>query len=171
MSNNKVIFRMKTIQVGGHKKNSEIMWAMVDDEDFERVSQYNWSISKSKYTSYAKTEKSNKSILLHRFILCLDFGDKRQVNHIDGNGLNNQRSNIEICSQMYNNQSINKPNSNKGCVAYIDNPRLTKPWHSQIAINKVRYQKYFSTEEEAKKFIAEILNTENAFNQKAGGDC
>lgn len=165
---------MKTIQVGGHNKNSKIIeYAMISDEDFERVSQIKWSIDKRKYTSYCftkTTSKPRKTIMLHRFIMGLDFGDKRVVNHIDGNGLNNQRSNIEICSPLYNSQSINRPNTNKGCVTYIDKRNLSKPWRASIVINKKHHQPYFSTEEEAKQFIADILNTETAFYPKVSGD-
>ena len=150
---------MKTIQVGGHRKNSKSVYAMVDDEDFERVSELKWYILKAAHTTYAATRtlcQLRKTVYLHRFLMGLDFGDKRVVNHIDGNGLNNQRNNIEVCSQMYNTQSINKPNSNKGYVVHV-----TKPWYASININKVRYQKYFATEEEANQFIADKLSNKN----------
>ena len=141
---------MKLVQVGGHQKNSEIMWAMVDDADYELVCQFNWSIKKNKHTNYANSRKNN--IHMHRFIMGLEYGDKRQVNHKDGNGLNNQRENLEICSPMYNSQSINKPNTNKGSVCLIK-----KPWYARININKVKYQQFFATEEEARKFIEETI--------------
>jgi len=152
---------MKTIQVGGHRRNSKIMWAMVDDEDFELVSKHKWSVLKLPHTTYAYTRTScplRKTIYLHRLLFNLDFGDKRVVNHIDGNGLNNQRENIEVCSSLYNNQSINKPNSNKGYVYYDNVTKRTKPYSAEITINKVRHQKYFATEEEARQFIADKLS-------------
>jgi len=152
---------MKTIQVGGHRKNSKIEWAMISDEDFHRVSQYKWSLCKSRHTTYAfaftKSHPLTKTIYLHRFLMGLDFGDKRVVNHKDGNGLNNQRENIEICSQLYNTQSINKPNTNKGCVINIYNRNRTNPYRARITINKVNHQKYFATEEEAKQFISDKI--------------
>jgi len=152
---------MKTIQVGGHRKNSQIVWAMISDEDFERVSKFKWSIIKSTHTIYVATFVSKKAIYLHRFIMELDFGDKRQVNHIDGNGLNNQRENIEVCTHLYNNQSINKPNTNKGHVRYMNHTNLSKPWYAKISINKVIHQKYSATEEEAKQFISDKLSNKN----------
>jgi hypothetical protein len=148
---------MKTIQVGGHRRNSEIMWAMVDDEDYDFVSQYRWITLKKLHTTYARATQSNKSVYLHRLIMGLDYGDKRVVNHIDGNGLNNQRENIEICSHTYNNQSINKPNTNKGNIWYYKKC-IIKPYRATIIINKVRHSKYFATEEEAKQLIADKLS-------------
>jgi hypothetical protein len=147
---------MKTIQVGGHRKNSKIEWAMVSDDDFELVSQYKWSILKKSNTIYAVSYIDRKCLYLHRFLLGLDFGDKRVVNHKDGNGLNNQRDNIEICSQLYNTQSINQPNSNKGYI-YLYKNRITKPWNASIQINKITHRAYFATEEEAKQFISDKI--------------
>ena len=147
---------MKTIQIGGHRKNSKTEWAMVDDDDFELVSQYKWCILKRLNTIYAVTHIARKSLYLHRFLLGLDFGDKRVVNHKDGNGLNNQRDNIEICSQLYNTQSINKVNSNKGYI-YLYKNRISNPYCASIQINKIRHRAYFATEEEAKQFISDKI--------------
>lgn len=147
---------MKTIQVGGHRKNSKIEWAMVGDEDFELMSKYKWSILKKSNTTYVVRYVGRKCVYLHRFLLGLDFADKRVVNHKDGNGLNNQRENIEICSQMYNTQSTNQPNSNKGHIYLYEN-RITNPWCATIQINKVRHRMYFANEEQAKQFISDKI--------------
>ncbi len=148
---------MKLVQVGGHYKGKEQMWAMVDDDDYELVSQFKWSILRDKYTNYASSTK-NRAIQMHRLIMGLEFGDIRVVNHKDGNGLNNQRDNLEICSQMYNSQSINKPNSNKGNVQLRKDCPIN-PWYATIIINKVRHSKNFASEEEARKFIDDIIES------------
>ena len=146
---------MKLIQVGGHHKDSEPMWSMVDDDDYEKLSQFNWSILRKKHTNYATSK--NRTIFMHRLIMGLEYGDKRVINHIDGNGLNNQRANLEICTNMYNTQSINKPNSNKGNVRFLKDYCRQKPWRAEIRINKVRHVKYFATEQEGDKFIEETI--------------
>jgi len=154
---------MILIQVGGHKKNNksevtDIKYAIIDDEDYQLVSAYKWSCAKRKYTTYAQTQMSCSCdvLLLHRLIMGLDFGDKRLVNHKDGNGLNNQKANLEICDALHNNQSINKPNSNKGYV-YYNKLRKSNNWRARITINKKHYEKHFATEEEGRIYIDELL--------------
>jgi len=39
---------------------------------------------------------------MHRLILGLEVGDKRHVDHINHDGLNNQRMNLRICSRTQN---------------------------------------------------------------------
>ena len=78
--------------------------------------------------------------------------DKRVINHIDGDGLNNKKENLEICSIMYNSQSINKPNSNVGHIYFEKNTEKVKRstnWRFMIVINKKRHSKRFVTKEEA----------------------
>lgn len=79
--------------------------ALVDDEDFDLVSKYKWRVDKQRYTNYALAHDINdnsKSIFMHRLIL---EPKKRshEVDHKDGNGLNNTRENIHIVSRSVNN--------------------------------------------------------------------
>lgn len=71
---------------------------LVDDEDFDELSKYRWVIS----NGYAKHEfwENNKPnvTLLHRFILG-KLAENKIVDHIDRNPLNNQKSNLRICTQ------------------------------------------------------------------------
>ena len=80
----------------------------------------------------------------------LKHGDKRIVNHIDGNGLNNKKSNLEICDHNYNNQSINTKR-NFGNI-YVVKDRLKK-YRALVNINKKKYQKYFYTYGEAESWL------------------
>jgi hypothetical protein len=77
---------------------------LVDDEDYDYLSQWKWRLLRNGRTNYAiRTEiKDNKhnSILMHREILGIKPG--YQTDHIDHNGLNNQRSNLRICTRSQN---------------------------------------------------------------------
>jgi len=77
-------------------------FALVDDEDFEFINRRKWHILKGKNTCYAITTKGifPKAILMHRLIL--EASPEMQVDHIDGNGLNNTRANLRLCESREN---------------------------------------------------------------------
>jgi hypothetical protein len=81
--------------------------------------------------------------------------DRRIVNHIDGNGLNNTKANLQVCDFMINNQSFNT-RKNVGCV-YRDMKRLTNCWCATIKMFGTRHRKRFPTEEEARAFIHNLV--------------
>lgn len=93
--------------------------ALVDDEDYDQLSQYTWKASRKGNTVYA--ERSRK--LMHREIM--NALPNMEVDHIDGNGLNNTRSNLRLCSHAENlrNQKMAKSNKTgfKGVMPYYKN--------------------------------------------------
>jgi len=62
-------------------------YAMVDPEDFERVSRYKWCLSRTGNQFYAYRKHRRKSLRMHQFLM--DPPKGMVVDHIDGNGLNN----------------------------------------------------------------------------------
>ena len=155
---------MPTIQVGGHRGGSravEPLFAEVDDDDLERVSAFKWCINSDSnpHTKYAQTHTGGKKLHLHRFIMGLgDYAtDKRIINHKDGNGLNNKKSNLEICDTLYNSQSFNRHHAPSGCVSYDTSMKRVKRWRACITIYKTKHQARFETEEEAWAWISEQL--------------
>lgn len=48
------------------------------------------------------TESLKKRFLLHRYLF-LPIPSKKEIDHIDGNGLNNKRSNLRLCTRSENN--------------------------------------------------------------------
>ena len=80
--------------------------AIVDDEDFEVLAQYNWFAMRNPWTFYAARQtghgKGNQKIQgMHRFLL--NVTDPRiQVHHRDHNGLHNWRANIVACTHTQN---------------------------------------------------------------------
>jgi hypothetical protein len=123
---------------------------MVDDQDFDLVSKYTWYVSplnKYKHVSYAQTclRKPNgkfTSISMHRLILGHPNG---VVDHIDRNGLNNQRSNLRVVDTKVNrlNSKLNS-NNTTGHRNIIFNPKNSKFEVKLIRkINGVRKSFYY----------------------------
>lgn len=76
--------------------------AIVDDDDFETVSNHSWcaDTSMENYVrAYCNIKK--KIIKLHRFVLKLT-DSKIIVDHINGNPLDNRKENLRICTRSQN---------------------------------------------------------------------
>lgn len=84
---------------------------------------------------------------LHRYIM--DAPDGMQVDHIDGNRLNNTRSNLRVCTNMENNHNKPKRNSNKSGYKGVHRVKSGR-WCAQITANyKCRSLGVFDTPEAA----------------------
>lgn len=102
-------------------------WARVDAKDFDWLNQYKWHVlSRNKqYASHTGPYISTKrqlTIQMHRMILGLKLHDGKQVDHINGNGLDNRRCNLRICthSQNHMNRQSHKHSSSKYKGVYWD---------------------------------------------------
>lgn len=97
------------------------MFAQVDDEDYEYLMQWKWSAHMTGKIFYSRrVEYKNKKqycIKMHRFILSMNDA-KIVVDHIDHDGLNNQRYNLRKCSISENvrnsRKQLNKTSQYKG---------------------------------------------------------
>lgn len=125
---------------------------LIDDEDFEKVSQYNWISREGRNTSYAKAHigswKDRKFIHLHNLIMNTPAGCI--VDHLDHNGLNNQKSNLRLCTNSQN----SKNRTSWGKSKYLGvSPRRQKDkisWKAEInSENKRKYLGVFESEEAA----------------------
>ncbi len=130
-------------------------FAFVDDANYEALLQFKWFAAKGHNTFYAERKSvrdangKNATILMHRAILG-DACNGLQVDHIDGNGLNNQRSNLRACTSAENqhNSSIRADNTS-GFKGVYWNKRQGK-WHARIKLNgKLHHLGYFSDQGEA----------------------
>ncbi len=82
------------------------MEALVDDRDYEMVSRHSWRLARRSSVNYAVTtlgKRPNRSVcLMHRMIMGLGPGDSREVDHLNYNGLDNQRENLRIVTHHEN---------------------------------------------------------------------
>ena len=77
--------------------------AIVDDADYDAVSKHSWHAAPGGNGVYARASIGGKNIRMHRFLLNPS-GDAK-VDHVDGDGLNNTRANLRICTHAQNIQN------------------------------------------------------------------
>lgn len=133
--------------------------ALVDDEDFELLSLFKWSVHEDKdrprhkyaVTYYSEGRRKSKTVRMHRFLMGTD-DPKILIDHIDHNGLNNQRSNLRLSDHATNGRNrinVDKDGNKKlKGIAKADNNKFT----ATICFNSKKYQLgTFETIEEAAK--------------------
>lgn len=86
-----------------------LKYFFIDGEDFVKVKKYTWWLNYSKHTdsfyidSEYKDNKKRIKVKLHRYLV--DCPEGMVVDHIDGNTLNNCRSNLRICKLSENSRN------------------------------------------------------------------
>jgi hypothetical protein len=102
--------------------------AMVDDADYDWLSEYKWHFKAS--AAYTKIKK--KTISMHRLIMNAPEG--MEVDHINHNRFDNRRENLRLCTKSQNqwNGILRKDNTSgyRG-VSYV---KRDKVWQAYIRI-------------------------------------
>jgi hypothetical protein len=143
---------MKKIQLGHHHKKkykNPIMYALVDDEDYERVGQFKWFAMKTgRDYIYAIRSKGKGTVCMHRFIM--NTPKDMQTDHINGDTLDNRRSNLRICTKGENLQNQRVRRDNKSGYKGVVFLKSANMYRAQIKKNgKVFYFGQFKEPREA----------------------
>lgn len=125
---------MKTIVTVG----MYIVTCLVDDDDYDRLSKYRWYGFHHRNTSYAKrmlSKSSKKMVMMHRDIMNITESSVF-IDHKDGNGLNNQKSNLRICTARQNvqNQSKQKTRATSSRYKDVGFDKARNRWRAYIQI-------------------------------------
>ena len=125
------------------------MFAIVDVDDFEQIGPFRWqacNVSGDKWYARRTVKIGGipRAIYMHRAILNPPY--ELEVDHIDGNGLNNRRSNLRICSRGKNAQNQRKTRGTSQFKGVYWNGRVGR-WHASIQGNKARHHLGFFTNE------------------------
>ena len=128
--------------------------AVVDLADLALVSPFNWSSLCTAYGhAYAQrsftVDRVTKAILMHRLLTDCPAG--MVVDHINGNGLDNRRANLRICTHNDNmkNQVVHR--INKLQAKGVWQPKGKKSYRASITFNgrQIRLGSYGTVEEAA----------------------
>jgi hypothetical protein len=108
--------------------------ALVDDADYDWLSQWKWLLVGSGYAGrFHRSGGTSTLIYMHRAILGAH-GDQR-VDHINTNKLDNRRANLRFVTRSQNHQNRRPyPHTSSGRKGVSWHKRLGK-WHVRITVN------------------------------------
>lgn len=119
---------MKTIELTRGKV------AFVDDCDYPSLMENRWTTLQARNRFYAISAGRKGRELMHRRITGARSG--QEVDHINGDGLDNRRSNLRLCTRAQNSwNSKSKLSDMKG----VHRTKGSKPWVALIRVNGKRH--------------------------------
>lgn len=145
-------------------------YALIDDEDFDKVSKFQWCTYRAYNDIYyvsSRTEEG-KTILMHRYILGLKSGDGNNVDHKNSDGLDNRKSNLRIATTRENSRNRRKNINNISGYKGVSWNTARNSWvvHIKVGLKRVYLGKYNNTRlaseaysEAAKKYYGEFART------------
>lgn len=132
-------------------------YALVDDEDYTYLSMFKWYASKSGQTFYARRHKvvNGKKLTIRMHNEILGFQEGKEIDHINRNGLNNQRKNLRFVTHQENLRNKTKKGSGFSGVIGIDWKEAIKKWQVRFYYyKKIYYIGVFKDLKDAKKELS-----------------
>lgn len=129
----------------------------IDNEDYNKVKSYKWSAVYKHRNWYAQTHITvrgkRSTLLMHRLIMGHFIGD---IDHVDNNGLNNQKSNLRLCDDSLNQMNSRKRRNCSSRFKGVSWHKRVKKWSARIKfIDTIHNLGYFDDEVEAAKVYDE----------------
>jgi hypothetical protein len=118
--------------------------ALVDNEDYDFVMSFGkWGIEKRKNTMYATRkiliDGRMKRVYMHSIIMQ---ANGAQVDHKFGDGLDNRKANLRICTHAQNQMNRGVPSNNKSGFKGVCWHKNMKRWVAYIKVNNKNVVKF-----------------------------
>jgi hypothetical protein len=131
-----IYFMAKLIAL--HGKHGEGKFAIVDDEDFERLNKYRWAAQHNPFYAFRSVWRNGRSfgIFMHREIM--NAPDKVMIDHRNHDGLDNRKSNLRLCSSAQNQANRRKGNGTSKYKGVHFNTRNSR-WVAKLMYKQKEY--------------------------------
>lgn len=136
---NQIIKKGEYYEICLYKQNIEILRTKIDKDDYEKIKNYKWGISKN----YVYSKKANMQ--LHQFLIGKREGF--EIDHINGDTLDNRKTNLRHCLHKENTRN------RKNAKGYFWNKKIKK-WTATISLN-------YKT-----KWLGDFENKQDAINSR-----
>jgi hypothetical protein len=152
---------MKFILTGQKRSDAKRKWkVMVDDDDYEKLKHFSWHVDKY---GCVKRHTSSGHELIYRKIM--NAPDDKEVDHIDGNRLNNQKSNLRLANSSQNKCNRGPRRDNKSGYKGVSWHKQRNKWTARIQAGKkyLSLGLFTSKEEAAKAYNQAAITYQNDF--------
>lgn len=126
---------MEQIIVGGQA-------VLLDESDLPLVHGWRWYIHNTKTNFYVRGypvgKRQNGLFYMHRILMGAQEG--QEIDHRNGNGLDNRRSNLRFCTRTQNNANRHAVASRSSPFKGVHFESYTGKWRAEITKNGVRYR-------------------------------
>lgn len=150
---------MKRIKLTG--KNGKGKFAIIDNEDFEYLSKFNWHLYNNGYARRrAPRDGGNrKSFYMHKVIMKVK--NTVLIDHKNRNGLDNRKKNLRVCTFSENSINTKIRIDNHSGLRGVSWREKQKTWMVRIWINgKCKYLGCFKLKNEAAKMYNKVAKRE-----------
>lgn len=145
---------------------------VIDHEDYKKIKRYKWHYKDTGYAvSYSKgSAAERKQVRMHRLITKCP--TRKEVDHIDGNKLNNCKENLRVCTRSQNMMNKGKPKKGSSRFKGVSWHEKSGKWRARIKMNGLEmYLGIFESENEAFRVYREAcLFHHKAFANIGGTD-
>ena len=121
--------------------------AQVDDDDYEELDRFKWRLMEKRQAFYVVRDFHQKNlhrlIYMHREIMNCPGG--LEVDHIDGNGLNNRKQNLRVCTRQQNAMNMKRHTDSTSAYKGVHRNKRDGNWCAQIMVNgKKKHLGYYN---------------------------
>lgn len=146
---------MKTLEIKGYQ-------VLLDDDVWEWASKRSWFVNKANLSRSGKVYfigsfEGRKRVKrqLHRLIMGVGKGDLA-IDHISGDTLDNQRSNLRVCTTSENSRNAKRRRDNSSGYKGVNFHKFSGHWRATIQVDKKQiHLGLFNSAEEAYKAYCE----------------
>lgn len=145
-------------------------YALVDDECYEYLNQWKWNIDirecktcdnlyyarRLQHLGYVDGKQKQKVIQMHQLIT--GFPKGIEVDHINGNGLDNRKENLRLVTHRENMQNLTKNKTNSSMYPGVYWDKEKRKWRARFKVKEKQHHiGYFEDELEAAEAYKESV--------------
>lgn len=125
-----------------NRKREVVAYALVDDDLFLYLSKVRWHLGHKGYpkTGFRRADGTQANVHLHQVVFrCKYRRDPYpglEIDHIDRNPLNAQRSNLREVTTSFNQANANKRRDNTSGYKGVSWNKRDRKWYAQIMVNQ-----------------------------------
>jgi hypothetical protein len=154
----------------GKQAIGDAAYALVDFADAAEMLKYRWAAYRGTraLASYAVRRVNGKTVWMHRALLALPAFNNRtnDVDHINGNGLDNRRSNLRVCTRSQNQRNRRRAHSRCGYKG-VNWDKVHGVWQAHIKLHGVKKTigRFATAEAAAAAYDREVARLYEGFAQ------